>query len=245
MSFEATAWAWSQQIPGLTKLVLMGLANYADREHKTAYPNMRRLAADCGISIDTVKRAVKRLETKGLISHQQRYHADGGLTSNLYILSVETQGSSQQHGGDSQQTREGSSQQHGGDSQQTDQDPVTEPVNNDPVTEPVTRGGRAKRTPTLTAQEIQQLHDRYDSELTVTGVDEHIAEALAHKSSLKWTNTYIYVNGWLRREGGSAADWRGGPPQAGNRRGRPVESMDNRPYRTDFKGGAFAGVIKT
>ena len=145
MSFEAMAWAWSQHLPATRKLVLMALANYASREHQTAYPNIKRLARDCGLSPSTTKYAIKDLEQAGYIGHQRQHLESGGLTSNLYRLNLDYRGpiddlpwSSVDPPGSTDRLAR-SSVSH--------QEPVIEPVINDPLIEPVIdRGQRAKRT---------------------------------------------------------------------------------------------------
>lgn len=88
MSMEALTWAWSQTVGGgrCDKLVLLALADYAD-ENWQSFPSRRRLAERAECSVDSVDRALKRLEAAGLIGPpQRRPHDRGGLSSNLYTL---------------------------------------------------------------------------------------------------------------------------------------------------------------
>ncbi|MEK9768081.1 MAG: helix-turn-helix domain-containing protein [Betaproteobacteria bacterium] len=87
MSFEAMAWVANQKCPSpASKLVLFMLANYADERH-SSFPSIERLSDLCGCHPDTVRRAIKQLESIGLLKVQPRY-VQGKQSSNLYILGV-------------------------------------------------------------------------------------------------------------------------------------------------------------
>lgn len=90
MSWEATSWAW--RLEGLSptqKLVLMGLANYANSDN-ICFPGQSRIGEHAGVSDRTVRTIVKQLEEMGVISRKRR-HGDGGYrTSDMYVLHVET-----------------------------------------------------------------------------------------------------------------------------------------------------------
>ncbi|MDJ1371767.1 helix-turn-helix domain-containing protein [Gulosibacter molinativorax] len=88
MSFHTVPWAWS--VDGITptqKLVLMGLASYAD-ERNSCFPGQQLLADRAGVSTRTVRRALDDLEDKGLIQREQRRDNRGMRTSDRYVLNV-------------------------------------------------------------------------------------------------------------------------------------------------------------
>lgn len=84
MSFQAMAKAVEIKLPSQEKYVLIMLANYADESGK-CWPSVQTLANDTGLSTATVKRVLKKLTDRGVLSRAQR--RKGGMkTSNLYAL---------------------------------------------------------------------------------------------------------------------------------------------------------------
>jgi hypothetical protein len=93
MSARATNWAWDQHGMGTAaKVVLLSLAEYADREDGTCFPSRKTISEECEMSPATVTRALATLLELGLIQVDQRRRDNGSRTSNLYTLSVPTQG---------------------------------------------------------------------------------------------------------------------------------------------------------
>src|SRR3990167_19811 len=91
MSFDSVAWAWRQRgLSPAQKIVLIGLADHTDRNHSTAFPSLSTLAQECELGASTIKAALSELETKGLISREQRWRDDGSRTSNLYNLRLDS-----------------------------------------------------------------------------------------------------------------------------------------------------------
>ncbi len=87
MSFRCMAWASKQKTgSGTRKLVLIMLADRAGDNNK-CYPSHARLAEDCDLSIDTVRRAIKQLEKDGFLKIIHRVK-DGTKLSNVYLLGV-------------------------------------------------------------------------------------------------------------------------------------------------------------
>lgn len=87
MSVEALTWAL--RVGGLTpraKLVLIGLADGADRATWSCYPSRKTLAEVGDCSVDTVDRAMKELIHAGHIKVSGRTRNGGGQSSNLYTL---------------------------------------------------------------------------------------------------------------------------------------------------------------
>lgn len=85
MSVKAMAWALEQQTENpVDKLILIALGNYAD-DADQCFPSRRTLARIAMCSLDTVDRAIKRLEAVGYVRKEARQGARG-LTSNAYTL---------------------------------------------------------------------------------------------------------------------------------------------------------------
>lgn len=87
MSFQAMTWATEQKVPANEKLVLLMLANHTNGQTGRCDPSLNRLAEECGMSRDTVIRAMKRLEEKGLIRVIRRT-LEGAQISNSYRLAM-------------------------------------------------------------------------------------------------------------------------------------------------------------
>lgn len=88
MSSRATAWAWQQDVPAVPKLVLLSLADHADRDANSCFPSRKTIAAECGVTASTVTRALATLEESGLIRRAERFRDNGSQTSNTYDLLV-------------------------------------------------------------------------------------------------------------------------------------------------------------
>lgn len=87
MSYRATNWAYDMKISGPAKPVLVALADMAD-EAGSCYPGQGRLAEMTGLSVPTVARALKRLETLGLLARSRRFGSFGYRTSDRYTLQL-------------------------------------------------------------------------------------------------------------------------------------------------------------
>lgn len=106
MSFNTVPWAWS--VDGITptqKLVLMGLASYAD-ERNSCFPGQQTLADRAGVSTRTVRRALDDLESQGLIRREQRRDQRGMRTSDRYVLNVVKQQADRLSASESHRTSE-------------------------------------------------------------------------------------------------------------------------------------------
>ena len=88
MSNEAINWAFKQDVPMARKFVLIVLANYADESH-SCYPGQKKIAAQIGASVETVRRALADLEEGGLVSRERRNRDSGYRTSDRYYLPVD------------------------------------------------------------------------------------------------------------------------------------------------------------
>jgi DNA-binding transcriptional MocR family regulator len=87
MSFQAMTWAVEQELPALQKLVLLMLANCSNHHSGQCNPSHERLAKECGMSKDSVKRAISELAEKGLLDIR-RLTKDGVNLPNQYSLKV-------------------------------------------------------------------------------------------------------------------------------------------------------------
>ncbi|WP_081078551.1 helix-turn-helix domain-containing protein [Burkholderia territorii] len=87
MSFQAMTWAVEQELPALQKLVLLMLANCCNAHTGRCDPSHDRLAKECGMSRDSVRRAIAELEKCGLIEIR-RQTQNGVNLPNQYLLRV-------------------------------------------------------------------------------------------------------------------------------------------------------------
>ena len=72
--------------PG-AKLVLLALADRADKDTHSCWPAKERLAHDTGLGVSAVKGALKQLVNAGLVEREPRYQ-DGRRSSDLYTLLI-------------------------------------------------------------------------------------------------------------------------------------------------------------
>lgn len=88
MSIKAMTWAWEQPVKSLTdRALLVALADFADDQHQ-CFPSQSVLAERCMCSVDTIQRALRRLEEFRLIERTKRGSTRGGRTSDLFTLKV-------------------------------------------------------------------------------------------------------------------------------------------------------------
>ena len=100
MSIQALSWAFSQDMDPTAKLVLIGLANYADAEG-ICWPSYGVLCAATGLSERTIIRKIQDMEKDGLLAVVKRTRTDGSASSNTYQLAIRGGGDSVSPGGDS------------------------------------------------------------------------------------------------------------------------------------------------
>ena len=90
MSIQAVAWVLDR-VRGLKpteRVVLIVLANYADRENASCWPSVRTIADCCELMPETVRLTLRKLEVKGLIRSEQTYRDNGAKSTNRYSLSI-------------------------------------------------------------------------------------------------------------------------------------------------------------
>ncbi len=91
MSIAAIAWAKKQRCgSGTAKAVLVAVADYAD-EHGRAWPSQRTIAEETEFTDKTVRTALQDLETKGLISREERRRPDGSRAPDMVVLNLSYQ----------------------------------------------------------------------------------------------------------------------------------------------------------
>lgn len=87
MSVDAVSWALKAQgVSPRAKLVLIGLADSADKDGWDCYPGRKTLAEAGACSLDTVDRALRELIDAGLIEVTNRVRETKAKTSNHYII---------------------------------------------------------------------------------------------------------------------------------------------------------------
>ena len=74
---------YAQKLPSRAKAVYIYLCDRADAEGM-CFPGHKTIAADLGISVSTVKRAIADLEQAGCMEKTARFHRRNGRRSNLY-----------------------------------------------------------------------------------------------------------------------------------------------------------------
>ena len=81
-------WAFEQDVDPHAKLVLLALANRANHETGLCYPGQELIGQECSMSSRTVRRHLKTLEERGLVTRRPRMLPEGrGRTSDEYRLS--------------------------------------------------------------------------------------------------------------------------------------------------------------
>jgi len=78
-------WAFSLQIPGNIKIVLLALADNAN-DTGECWPRQEIIAAKASVSVRNLRRLLHELEDRELIAVVERRRADGYKASNLYQL---------------------------------------------------------------------------------------------------------------------------------------------------------------
>lgn len=77
---------YKSNLPHRARIVYLYLEQRANKDG-ICWPSHKRIAKDLGISVSTVKRAIKDLNEKGLITSTMRYRKNGLCSSNLYAVS--------------------------------------------------------------------------------------------------------------------------------------------------------------
>lgn len=72
MSIKLMAAAWETDLPSTEKMVLLCLCNFASDDGGNCWPSVAKLADLCSTSERTVQRAIRSLETRGILDTNQR-----------------------------------------------------------------------------------------------------------------------------------------------------------------------------
>jgi len=89
MSVKAIFWSFEQNIPGVEKWVLVGIANYYNDDQQAAWMKQGTLANFVKMDRGTVNRALQRLEHEHkLIRTEQRRYPDGRNAGKTYRLNI-------------------------------------------------------------------------------------------------------------------------------------------------------------
>ncbi len=89
MSVNATKWVWDLRgLPHTQKIVLLCIADHANKDGNNAFPGLRRLSDECGMGRRAVINNVQRLVDRGLLERIRPDERDGGPPSNLYSLPI-------------------------------------------------------------------------------------------------------------------------------------------------------------
>ncbi|WP_428031508.1 helix-turn-helix domain-containing protein [Ancylobacter sp.] len=89
MSVQAVAWALDQYITdAATKLVLISLANYADKRTGECWPTIARICEESCQSKSTVLRRIGWLIEQGLVEKTEVHEASGRQRANHYRLMI-------------------------------------------------------------------------------------------------------------------------------------------------------------
>lgn len=86
MSFCCTKWAWQQVLPHMEKIILLALAEHANK-HNECHPSMSTLAEECGMCRRSVIRIVEKLIKKKLVFVKKRV-THHGKSTHIYILNT-------------------------------------------------------------------------------------------------------------------------------------------------------------
>lgn len=90
MSFEAMGWAWKQNLPASTKMVLLVLADHHNETTGKCNPKVKSIAERAGLSERNTSLQIKKLAEEGFLEIQHNHREDGSLTSSTYILALGT-----------------------------------------------------------------------------------------------------------------------------------------------------------
>lgn len=88
MSIKAFRWAKDQRgLPSSEKFVLIMIADHYNDEWHRAWPSHATLGEETGLSVPTVKRAIRALASRGLLQVEAwQLNEGGGWLSNRYLL---------------------------------------------------------------------------------------------------------------------------------------------------------------
>ena len=87
MSMAAYKWAKTWELSSPQKFVLLMIADHYNEKDKRAWPSIETLASETGLDPRTVSRALRELETQGLIQTESWFRTGSNKRmSNRYCL---------------------------------------------------------------------------------------------------------------------------------------------------------------
>lgn len=215
-------WAVKQQLPALQKLVLLMLANRTNADNGRCDPSISRVAEDCGMSKDSVRRAITALADAGFLTVLQRQDGTANL-SNHYLLNLQgvvahsDQGSRSQQGGVVAHSHPKQEDQTGRETEITRErksspdsdlfgqgskscDGVEDSIPPEPAAPP-SKAKRATRLPE-DFEVPEDWHRAADASIARAGIAQGLVN---HKAE-----SIQFVNYWVGRadKGGAKADWK-------------------------------------
>ena len=78
---------YKSNLPHRARIVYLYLEQRANRDG-ICWPSHKRIAKDLGISVSTVKRAIKDLKEFRLLKSTNRYRQNGACSSNEYVITM-------------------------------------------------------------------------------------------------------------------------------------------------------------
>lgn len=165
-------------------------------QNATVWPLQSTIATDCGISERQVRISLRELEDIGFVTWSRR----GLGKSNEYTLNL------------TEILRWCSSRAAESAEQERQNLPNNLLIDEDPPREdPPMKVGRETRprrhVVPMTDEQMTKLRVDYGG---LDHLDQRIEEALAHPSFAKWSNEYLYLRGWLRRDLAKLPGYRAG-----------------------------------
>ena len=72
MSWKIQSLIWPIELPTAEKMTLLCLGNYCADDGSNAFPSLETMASQTGMSVDTVRRALKSLTKQGIIEVERK-----------------------------------------------------------------------------------------------------------------------------------------------------------------------------
>src|SRR5262245_1191745 len=217
MSVHVSSWAWQQDLPIGTKLVLLKLADCANEDGE-CHPSKARMAAECGMSRRAIQGHLQKLREQGLLVRHERWTVNGRQTSNMYVLAFGGENVASPEG-EGSFSPEGERSFSGGENvaspsiEEPSLEPSDEPSGDlqEQSASPTARENRkqiearwGEHTPTL----IRHRHDYFKSRATQTLIDRAVREhgleevlgAITNYATILASDEYVWSHRWPLRE---------------------------------------------
>ena len=267
MSINAVSWALKQELPAVTKMVLICLADHHNGETGQCNPSHKRIAKFAGVAQRTVETHLKKLvggPGPMYIYIEHKYRPDGSRTSNQYNLPIRDDGNEVDSLGWNMAVRQakraapmageaagGAGDTVGGDAGEAaggepnaEQEPGKEPGIKEPGKEHL--ASPTKRAPVPYSEELKiELLEVYKD---VPQASFQIDLAMSHVAAAKHKDKNLYLRNWLNRsrkdQGGNNA--RNGIARVNSAQDNEEESRHDRAQRmANDRGRVIDGVEPT